>query len=79
VRWRTDGAGALMPNDPNHLGIAMTEEQVTQDLEARLRATEAVRDRARAAGQLEQYMEAYCRAESIEASLLSRPRPSSVS
>ena len=28
-------SGALMPNDPNHLGIAMTEEQVTQDLEAR--------------------------------------------
>jgi hypothetical protein len=56
----------------------MTEEQITQDLEARLRAAEAARDRARAAGQLEQYMEEYCRAESIEASLLSRSRPSSV-
>jgi hypothetical protein len=57
----------------------MTEEQITQDLEARLRAAEAARDRARVTGQLEHYMEEYCRVESIEASLLSRPRPSSVS
>jgi hypothetical protein len=51
----------------------LTEEQIRQDLEARLKAAEAARDRARAAGQMEQYMAEYCRVESIEASLLSRP------
>jgi hypothetical protein len=56
----------------------MTEEQIIHDLEVRLRAAEAARDRARATGQLERYMEEYCQVESIEALLLSRPRPSRV-
>lgn len=53
----------------------MTEEQIRQDLEARLTAAKAACDRARAAGQLERYMEEYCRVESIEEALLSRPGP----